>query len=82
MIELMADNPRKIFNIEGGIRPGDRADITIIDFNNTFKVTPRHFLSKGKSTPFEGLELQGIVKATIQAGKIAYTQDNVSIKEH
>lgn len=82
MIELMADNPRKIFNIEGGIRPGDRADITIIDFNNTFKVTPRHFLSKGKSTPFEGLELHGIVKATIQAGKIAYTQDNVSIKEH
>lgn len=76
MIELMADSPRRIFGIEGGMRPGDRADITIVDFNETFTVTPAHFLSKGKSTPFEGLPLAGVVKATIAGGKIAYQENN------
>lgn len=72
MIELMADAPRRIFGFEGGLRPGDRADFTVVDFNSSFTVSPSMLLSKGKSTPFEGLELKGVVKATVAAGKIAY----------
>ncbi|MDE7180350.1 MAG: dihydroorotase [Muribaculaceae bacterium] len=72
MVELMADAPRRIFGIEGGIRPGDRADFTLVDFNEKYTVNPAEFLSKGKATPFEGLELYGVVKTTVHAGKIAY----------
>lgn len=72
MVELMADAPRRIFGFEGGIRPGDRADITIVDFDSYFIVNPDEFLSKGKATPFEGEKLYGKVIATISAGQIAY----------
>lgn len=72
MIELMAYNPRRIFGLEGGLKPGDRADVTIIDFEDTFIVEPGFLISKGKSTPFEGSQLYGVVNATIAAGNIAY----------
>lgn len=75
MIELMADRPREIFGIEGGIAPGMRADITVVDFNKKFTVNPDDFLSKGKATPFEGLSLFGKVKATIAAGNIVYDEN-------
>lgn len=75
MIELMADAPRRIFNIGGGIHPGDRADLTIVDFNSKFTVSRDMFLSRGKATPFEGKELWGAVRATLAGGKIVYEQN-------
>lgn len=75
MIELMADSPRRIFGFEGGLRPGDRADLTVVDLNSSFTVEPDKLLSRGKSTPFQGLRLYGMVKATVAAGKIAYLND-------
>lgn len=75
MISLMADNPRRIFGIEGGIHPGCRADISVVDFNASFNVNSSFFLSKGKATPFEGLSLYGVVIATIAAGIPAYIKD-------
>lgn len=70
MLQLMAGNPRRIFEIEGGILPGDRADITIVDFKEKFTVRGAQLLSKGKHTPFEGKELNGMVKVTISSGRI------------
>ena len=75
MIELMADAPRRIFNIEGGLRPGDRADLTVVDFDSKFTVGRDMFLSRGKATPFEGKELWGVVRATVADGKIAYVDN-------
>lgn len=75
MIELMAVAPRRIFDIAGGLTPGDRADITVVDFNSKFTVSPAMFLSRGKATPFEGLELHGVVRATVAGGKIAYEEN-------
>lgn len=74
MIELMAIAPRRIFGIKGGMEPGQRADIAIVDFDSRFRVNPAEFLSKGKSTPFGGEELQGRVMATIVNGKAVYTR--------
>jgi dihydroorotase len=68
----MAFAPRRIFGIEGGLRPGDRADITAVDLDSTFTVGREMFLSKGTATPFEGKTLHGRVKLTLSAGKIAY----------
>lgn len=78
MIELMADAPRRIFNIEGGIKPGDRADITVVDFDRNFKVSKDMFLSRGKATPFLGENLYGVVKATFHKGETAYKETNAT----
>lgn len=72
MIEMMADAPRRIFGIKGGLNPGDRADIAIVDFNADIKVEEDLFLSKGKSTPFLHNTLKGKVLYTIAGGKTAY----------
>lgn len=73
MLELMADAPRKIFEIRGGLKEGARADIALVNFDKQFIVDTKDFLSKGRSTPFAGLKLQGKVITTIAGGKIVYT---------
>lgn len=70
MLEMMALNPRRIFNIEGGIDTGDRADLALVDFNKEWIVDPRNFVSKGHSTPFAGHRLTGKPVITISKGKI------------
>lgn len=72
MVEVMADAPRRIFGIKGGLTPGGRADMTIIDFNAEVKVEEAMFLSKGKSTPFLHNVLKGKVLYTIANGKTVY----------
>ncbi|MDE7403202.1 MAG: dihydroorotase [Muribaculaceae bacterium] len=72
MVELMADNPRKIFGISGGLQPGDRADVTLFDPETVQIVDPKEFLSKGKATPFEGTELYGRIIMTFASGKQVY----------
>lgn len=77
MIEMMAVNPRRIFGIKGGLEAGQRADVTLVDFDTPFTVDPDRFLSKGKATPFAGLQLRGRTLCTIAAGSIAYRADEL-----
>ena len=72
MIEMMATNPRRIFGIKGGLNPGDRADLALVDFNKEWEVKPEEFVSKGHSTPFAGLTLTALPVMTIASGKIVY----------
>lgn len=72
MIEMMADNPRRIFGFEGGMTPGARADVTLVDFNREWVVKPEEFLSKGRSTPFAGVTLTGKPVMTIAGGEIVF----------
>ncbi len=74
LVQMMAVNPRRIFGIEGGIKPGDRADITIADLDGGFVVNPQNFLSKGKATPFDGMSLQAPVTATVCNGELVYSR--------
>lgn len=74
LVEVMSDAPRRILGLEGGINPGCRADMVLVDFDAVNRVDPSTFLSKGKSTPFAGLELTGEVMATIYAGVLAYSK--------
>lgn len=74
LVRLMADNPRRIFGIAGGLNPGDRADVAIVDFDREFKVDSSSFLSMGKATPFDGLTLRGKVLFTVAAGEVVYEE--------
>lgn len=66
LVDLLCINPRKRFNIPLG------DDITVWDLNEEFTVDPNEFLSKGKSTPFEGEKLFGRCVLTVCNGKAVY----------
>ena len=71
-VEVMAEAPRKIFGIGGGLAEGEPADITVFDLEKEFTVDPSTFLTKGRSTPFEGWQLQGECRLTLVDGRVAY----------
>ena len=66
LVELMAVNPRRRFGI-----PLDR-EFTLWDLNRETRIDPAAFLSKGRSTPFEGWTVRGECLATVCEGRIAY----------
>lgn len=72
LIELMAVNPRKILGLPGagGINPGDKADLTLIDPGLSRTVDPSLFRSMGQATPYDGLPLRAWPVLTISNGEI------------
>ena len=72
MVEVMADAPRRLLGLKGGLVEGERADMTLVDFGKEFSVCPEEFLSCGRATPFEGMRLHGEVICTIAGGKVVY----------
>ena len=66
LIDLLAINPRKRFNIPIG------EDFCVWDLNAEFIVNPDEFLSKGRATPFAGEKLFGVNVMTVVDGKPVY----------
>ena len=77
LLELMCVNPRKIFNIPGPkyIDDNCEADFVIMDLSCVYKVDTGKFLSMGKSTLFEGMEIQGETVATYVSGQKVYDRE-------
>ena len=84
-IEKMTIMPARIFGLDvlgiGSIKPGAKADLTLIDLDTKWKVDSNSFYSKGRNCPFNGWELYGKAILTIVAGRIVakdgkITQDN------
>ena len=71
-VEVLAEAPRKIFKLGGGLKEGEAADIAVFDLEKEFTVDSDTFLSKGRSTPFEGWQLQGECCLTLVDGRVAY----------
>lgn len=70
LVELMSMAPRKIFGIEGGyVQEGQLADIAVLDTNRHYTIDTKSFLSKGRSTPFAGMEVWGENRMTFVNGK-------------
>ena len=72
LIEKMSKNPAKLLGVANDLSPGHRADITIIDPNDTFTVIPEKMQSKSQNTPFSGWTLKGRAVLTMVGGKIVY----------
>jgi len=71
IIEKMSVAPAKILKLDAGnIKIGKIADLTVIDTEKTWKVDSNKFYSRGKFTPYDGVELKGKAVATIVNGKI------------
>lgn len=71
MVALFTTGPADVLGIDKGtLGIGKAADVTIIDPELTKIVNPLEFYSRGKNTPFKGMELKGWPCMTIVAGKI------------
>ena len=62
LIELTSTNTAKIFKIDkrGSLKPGNYADLTVIDMNKQWKIEPNKFKTKAKYSPFAGFEGTGV----------------------
>ena len=56
----------------GQLVVGAVADISVFDPAAYWVVTPAELKSQGRHTPFSGLELPGVVRATVAGGRLAY----------
>ncbi len=69
LAQRMSGAPARILGLEGGtLQEGEVADIMLADLNEKYVIDPKDFVSKGKNTPFEGMEVYGRVKYTIVDG--------------
>ena len=72
LIEAMSDAPRRIFRIGGGMAVGEKADMALIATCREYLIDSAEFLSKGRSTPFEGWKVRGNVLLTLKNGKTVW----------
>ena len=80
LIDMMSVRPSEIISFNrGNLEEGSIADITIVDLNEKFVIDSSKFISKGKNTPFNGMEVFGKVKYTIVGGKILFKEDNLCL---
>lgn len=75
LIRLMSVNPRKRFNLGTLIEEGNSADISVWNLENNYTINPDKFLSKGRCTPFEGMEVYGQCMMTMLKGEIKWKQN-------
>jgi dihydroorotase len=68
LIELMAINPRKRFDIPLN------TDYTVWDLDKEYKIKAKDFLSKGKAMPFEDMTVNGKCVLTVCNGKVVYSE--------
>ena len=60
-------------------RPGQPADLAVLDLTHPFRIDSRQFASMGKSTPFDGWEVYGKVLMTIKDGRTVYEENQERI---
>ena len=76
LVEAMSAAPRRIFNLGGpqALAPGEPADLILVDVSTPFTIRSADFLSKGRSTPFEGWQVRGCVKRTFRRAEPVWEQ--------
>lgn len=69
LLELICYNPRKRFGLQ--LR---KDDFTVFDLNTEYAIDSQKFVSKGKSTPFDGRKVFGKCLATVYGGKTVWQE--------
>ncbi len=73
LIAVMSLNPHRILGSTAGrLKAGAPADIAVIDVEHPYRINPDEFQSKGRNTPFSGMEVWGKVLYTIADGRLIY----------
>lgn len=82
LIEVMSENPRKRFNLPGGlIETGQPADLTLLDLEKEWTIDPDQFAGKGRATPFAGDTVCGKAVMTMVNGEIVYEETDIESRK-
>jgi len=74
IIRRMSTNPAQILKIpKGTLQPGADADLCLFAPDAPRAIKASEFQSQSDNTPFDGWQVQGVVAATLVAGKVVYT---------
>lgn len=72
--QLLSANGAKIMGYnKGKIEKGYDGDVVLVDLDKKVTINPEEFHSKGRNTPFEGMDFYGKVMMTIKSGQVKYT---------
>jgi dihydroorotase len=72
-VSLISQNPARVLNLPyGTLKPGSRADITVLDLKASPVFTPEDLCSLSQNSPWFGSTLGGKVALTMLAGKVVY----------
>ncbi|MBQ3021954.1 MAG: dihydroorotase [Clostridia bacterium] len=75
LINLMSKNPRNRFALgKGEIKVGEKADFTVFNLDEEYKINPDEFLSMGRSTPFKGEKVFAKCKMTFANGNLVWKE--------
>ncbi len=66
LVELLSVNPRRRFGIKSEV------GYTVFDLSDSYEINPDEFLSKGRSTPFAGVTVEGRCLATVIGERAVY----------
>lgn len=73
LAQRMSENPASVLGLEGGrLEEGGVADVMLADLSAEYVIDSKEFVSKGKNTPFNGMQVYGKVKYTLVDGEIKY----------
>ncbi|MBL7199761.1 MAG: dihydroorotase family protein [Anaerolineae bacterium] len=74
-LEVISENAARRYGFadrKGSIAVGKDADLVLIDPQSDWVVRGQQFHSKGKITPFEGVQFRGRIVKTVLRGKVIY----------
>lgn len=82
VIRLLSEKPAEIFNLKdrGRLELGQKADLTVVDFNLKFKIDASKFQSKAKYSPFNGWKVQGRPVKTFVNGVLIMDEQEIVAK--
>jgi len=72
LINKMSKHPAKLIKLNNDIKPGNSADLTIIDPEMSYAIDPEKFESKSRNTPFADFKVKGGTFLTMVNGRIVY----------
>ncbi|XP_060083133.1 allantoinase, mitochondrial-like [Ylistrum balloti] len=78
VVRLLCSNTAQLAGLghrKGAIKIGYDADFVIWDPQSSYEVSRRMIRHKNKLTPYEGRQLQGVVKTTVVGGVLVYDKE-------
>ena len=67
LVDLLVNNPRKRFNLKDN-------GFSVWDLEEDCVIKSEDFLSKGKATPFENMEVKSVNYITVASNRVVYTK--------
>lgn len=82
VVKLLAEKPAEIYGLgdRGRLEQGKNADLTIVNYNQQFKIDASKFKSKAKFSPYQGWEVYGKPVKTIVNGQLVFDEGELVAK--